>query len=85
MTLPVPDTSSEAKRQLSEKIKYYLDNDVEKLFRILYRIDIPESQVNSLFTGTKKEDIPLVLSDLIIDRQLSKARTRELYKKRILE
>jgi hypothetical protein len=85
MTLPVPDTSSEAKRLLSEKIKYYLDNDVERLLRILYRIDIPESQVNSVFTGTKKEDIPSVLSDLIIDRQLSKARTRELYKKRILE
>ena len=69
------------KERLLTRIKYYLDNDVEKLLRILYRLDIPESQVEHIFSGSKKEDIPSALSDLIINRQLSKAKTREIYRK----
>ena len=65
---------------LTERIKYYLDNDIEKLLRILYGTDISESQVDNVFAFTKKEDIPSALSSLIISRQLSKAKTREIYK-----
>lgn len=69
------------KKLLSLKIKYYIDNDVEKLLHTLYRIDIPESQIEKIFSGSKKEDIPSALSDLIINRQLSKTKTREIYRK----
>ena len=65
---------------LTQKIKYLLENNIEKLMSILYRIDVLQSVVDMIFETMLKEEIPVKLSDAIISRQLEKAYTRNYYK-----
>ena len=43
---------------------------------ILYRIDVSERNVNEIFSKSIPPDVPELIADLIIERQLAKARTR---------
>ena len=44
---------------------------------ILYRIDVSEKKVNEIFATALAPDVPDLLADVIIERQLAKARTQE--------
>ncbi len=68
------------KRELTLKIKELLQNNIEKLMSILYRIDVPQKSVDTIFELESIEEIPAKLSDAIINRQLEKARTRNYFK-----
>lgn len=66
--------------QLSERILFMLTNDMDKLYNLLYRIDLREQQIRT-FTSQKPE-IPLhdAITGLILDRELQKVIIREMYK-----
>ena len=68
------------KYELASKIKEMLQNNIEKLMSILYRIDVPQQSVDIIFEMESKDEIPVKLSEAIINRQLEKARTRHYYK-----
>ena len=68
------------RNELTSKIKDLLQNHIEKLMSILYRIDVPQQSVDLIFESELKEEIPAKLSDAIINRQLEKAHTRHYYK-----
>jgi (2Fe-2S) ferredoxin len=70
----------EMQRLLSDKIKFLMSNNFEKLSNILYRIDVNPSKVNEVFSSYRLPDVPMELSKLIIERQISKARTRNFYR-----
>ncbi len=74
-----PDAALEAIREaLSRRITEMLRTNPEKLMSILYRIDVREDMVNTILNTAFPTEVPLLLANLIIERQLEKARTREL-------
>ena len=71
---------NEIRLMLQYEIRILLDKNPEKLFSILYRIDIPQRVTDEIFAVDNKEDIAPLLSEAIIQRQLQKIQTRKLYK-----
>ena len=63
-----------------EKVSFLLDNNYDFLVNTLYRIDVSESKLREVFSGKDRQNIPEVLADLIIERQLQKIRFRQKYK-----
>ena len=80
--VPATDIVSleEFKKYLTGKLKLLLDNKFDTLVNILYKIDINEKKLSELFSGANRDNIPNVLADLIIERQMQKIRLRKLYK-----
>jgi len=74
------DNLSEFREYLAEKLTYLLENKYDLLIKTLYLIDINENKLHELFAIDNKENIPAVLADLIIERQLQKVHFRNLYK-----
>ena len=66
----------EIRRRLIDRIVEMLARNPEKLMAILYRIDVKESAVNHIMTTSFPTEVPIHLADLIIERQLAKARSR---------
>ena len=63
---------------LSERIGQLLDQDVQGLILLLYRLDIAENKVRQILSpGTK--DPARDLATLILQRQLEKIKSREKY------
>lgn len=73
-------TIEEITEILITEIRSLLDNNMEKLLTILYRIDVPQKKTDAIFSVHSKEDIAPLLADAIIKRQLEKIKTRNLYK-----
>lgn len=74
-------TLEELRNYLTGKISELIDNNFNFLINTLYRIDIGEEKLHALFASDKRGDIPKVLADLIIERQLQKIYFRNKYKK----
>ncbi|MCX6141199.1 MAG: hypothetical protein NTX15_10305 [Candidatus Kapabacteria bacterium] len=70
------DVLQQIRSVLIERIICLLNANPEKLMAILYRIDVPESIVNEIFIKALPPDVPEMIAELIIERQLAKARTR---------
>lgn len=54
-----------------------LNSNPEKLMSILYRIDVSETRIKELFASAFLPDIPELLADTVIERQIAKAQTRQ--------
>jgi hypothetical protein len=65
---------------LSQRIRELLEKNVEKLVHILYRIDVNQKKTDDIFNNLSKDDIALLLTDAVIERQLQKVHTRRKYK-----
>ncbi|MEO5673287.1 MAG: hypothetical protein ABIQ74_01450 [Chitinophagales bacterium] len=59
---------------LINKIELLLTRDFEKLIAILYRIDVSEEKAKAALVSEKNR--AAVLADLIIERQIQKAKLR---------
>ena len=66
-------------RLLEEKIRDLLDYDPERLFQLLYRIDVDERKVKQLFEHAAAEEIPHELANLMIKRQMQKVYYRKKF------
>jgi hypothetical protein len=64
---------------LIARIQWLLDTQLERLMHILYRVDVSEHAVQDVFRTSPVPAIATTLADLIIERQLAKARTRARY------
>ncbi|MFI5134400.1 MAG: hypothetical protein ACHQD9_00975 [Chitinophagales bacterium] len=64
---------------LIDKLNFLLDHDFEKLLWILYRIDVPEEKANQALAEKSDHSPAEILADLIIARQIEKAKTRLQY------
>ena len=68
------------KKKLSTVISYLLDNDMEHLLRILYRIDVDEEKVKGTLSSGKVGELADLLAVLVIDRLQQKIYYRNKYK-----
>lgn len=68
------------KQKLTEHLVYLLVNDLEKLWGILYRIDVNEQKVKSLFSLNNPKEIAPQIADMIIERQMQKIESRKKYR-----
>ena len=62
---------------LRKRIEYLLNYDNEKLWWILYRIDVPEPLARKAFDESSIEGIAAVLSELIVGREIEKYKSRK--------
>jgi hypothetical protein len=70
------------KLKLSERIKFFIRTDLDKLLQALYRIDVDDSLSNQAFNLGEINLVSNKLAELIILRQLKKIEySREFNKK----
>jgi hypothetical protein len=70
---------AEMRKILLQRIEELLEKDVEKLMWILYRIDVNEGKVRKMLEENSSLNYAEVLTDLIIERQIEKAKSRQQY------
>ena len=80
----LPEDPEENRKMLLEwltnRIDYMMEKDMPGLLALLYRIDVNEQQAKSLLAANEPGAGPGILAELIIQRQLEKARTRIAYR-----
>lgn len=67
--------------ELIEHLKHLLDNDLNRLYALLYRIDIPEKKAAKAFDGKQSREIAEQLAEMIRIRLLEKIKSREEFRK----
>lgn len=68
---------SELIEKLAEYIQHLMTNNFEKLIQLLYRFDVSEVQLKSLLVDAPQTDAALLISELIVQRQLQKIASRK--------
>jgi len=83
LEINLPDSISfdELKQKLSARINHLINHDFEKLVSLLYRIDVNENKLRKLLEQKDGEDAARLITDLIIERQLQKIKSRKESKK----
>ena len=66
----------EIKAEIESKVIWFLINDLEKLWQILYQIDVNETKVKALFHQNEPKLIAPGITNLIIERLRQKAKSR---------
>ena len=67
----------ELTERLSVHINDLINHNFDLLVGILYRIDISEKKLGQLLGANPGRQAPLLIAELIIDRQLQKIETRK--------
>ncbi len=81
-SIPENTGLEELREKLSEYINNLVNQDFEKLVFLLYRIDVDEARMRALLTHNEGEGAPLLIADLIIERQLQKIQSRQQFSQR---
>ncbi len=77
--LPENSSSEQLKEKLAAHINHLINYDFEKLVYYLYRIDVNEHKMKALLQSPH-ENAGELIAQLIIDRQLEKQKTKELFR-----
>lgn len=77
--ISLPDNISleELKEKLAGHINHLINHDFEKLVSLLYRIDVNENKLRQLLEQREGENTAGLITDLIIERQLQKIKSRK--------
>jgi hypothetical protein len=70
----------ELKSKLEKIIAYLLDNEFERLLNAMYRLDINEDKFKEALAFNGSQDISSRITELIIEREIQKVKTRIRYK-----
>lgn len=76
LTLPEDGSLEELRERLAAHVNHLIQHDFEKLVFLLYRIDVDEARMRALLHDRQGADAPVLIADLIIERQLQKIRSR---------
>lgn len=78
---PFPEgiTAAELLAFLEQFVQELIDHNLERLFYVLYRLDINEQKVHQALAPTAKDLPHKVLAQLIFQREYQKAQTRIAY------
>lgn len=74
------NTLDELRKILAVRLDELMVTNMEKLLSILYIIDVTQKKLDNIFESGSREEIPFLLADAIIKRQLNKVKTRNYYK-----
>jgi hypothetical protein len=66
--------------ELSYLINQLLVHDFHLLVHLLYRADINEKKLKQLLSDNKQTDAALIMSELLLQRQEEKLRSREMFR-----
>ena len=73
-------TLDDLRKALYTRIRELIDKNIERLLSMLYRVDLNQKKLDEIFEDGSKDDIALKIAEAVIERQLQKIKTRELYK-----
>ena len=62
---------------LIEQVSHLIDRQFDHLLRVLYLIDVNEQKVRRLIQENEGENAAAIISDLILERQVEKIRSRK--------
>jgi hypothetical protein len=65
------------KEELARIVNGWIEHDFEKLVRVLYRMDVSEVKLRSLLKENPGTDAGLLITELMIERQLQKIKSRD--------
>lgn len=84
LEISIPDTISleELKKEMIVHINHLINHDFEKLVFYLYRIDVNENKMKQLLEQKEGENAAGLITDLIIERQLEKIKSRRKFNQR---
>lgn len=77
--IEVKESDLDFRAAVKNQVLYYLENDLNKLYSLLYRIDVSEQKAKDAFGGSTKE-ISEKITELILERLLQKIESRKKYK-----
>lgn len=73
---------SEWRQQLMDVIDRLISTDFNRLISSLYRLDVSETKLKYLLQQNPAADAAAIITDLIIERQVQKIKTRRQYNQR---
>lgn len=81
MNLALPDSASfeQMRERLRTAISLLIAGDFQQLVYVLYRIDVNERKLKYLLQENVGEDAATIITDLIIERQMEKIKSRKEY------
>ena len=74
-----PEDEKRLLSMLEDGIQQLLSNNTEKLFQILYRLDIPESKVQAILKNHLPENWANRIAGLILEREKERLKWRAKY------
>jgi len=82
MALELPDTISleTLEALLARRLEVLISHHFEQFVFLLYRIDVPESRIRTILDQDAGAGAYHKIAGLLIDRQLQKIKSREIYK-----
>jgi hypothetical protein len=75
-----PGTRTGILHELSYLINQLLADDFPLLVHLLYRADINEKKLKQLLADNKQTDAAFIMSELLMQRQEEKLRSREMFR-----
>src|SRR5258706_9978588 len=82
ITLPGNISLEELKQKLALHINHLINHDFEKLVYYLYRVDVNENKMRQVLEQKEGENAAGLITDLIIEGQLKKIKSRQQFSKR---
>jgi hypothetical protein len=74
-------TRGELVRLVAEEIQYLIDHNLDKLWNLLYRIDVSEKKVKEVIATMPYSSHAVNIAELVVKRQEDKVQTRKEYKR----
>jgi hypothetical protein len=65
---------------ISDRVSWFLENDKDLLMSYLYRLDIPEEQIDRALTPFDPDPPNIAIAKLIYKRQMERLATKQKYK-----
>ena len=69
------------RKMLISEVDYLVTHNMERLKSILYRIDVDEQKLHQALSEGLPSEAPEIIVDMIIEREMQKAETREKYRR----
>ncbi len=79
LALPVHTSFEEMREKLRVAISMLIAGDFQQLVYLLYRVDVNERKLKYLLQENVGEDAAVIITDLIIERQMEKIKSRREY------
>ena len=74
---PLELSIEQLKEKLCFHINHLIQHDFRRLVTVLYRVDVDELKLKNLLKDNSDKDAALIITDLIIERQLQKIKSRQ--------
>jgi len=68
-------------QKLSLLIAYLMEHDMHRLLNAMYRLDVSENKFHDAMQSMSKEAAALRITDLVLEREMQKVKTRLHYRK----